>query len=421
MLNRILAEIHSKPWLIQADYLRAISNVASGKEIIQGMESQFIANQIGIRKEALAKEKGQKNNNDWNAERRGNVGILNITGPIIRYGGMMELSGYTSLDRLSKEYTKLEDDKSIKTIVLNIDTPGGQASGIAEFAEYIKISNKKTIAYVDDLAASAGYWIASACDEIVASGTSMVGSIGVVFTLSDDSERRKNQGVQDIEIVSSVSPKKRPDATTDDGKEQIQAWADKLGRKFVSAVSEYRGVSYETVIESFGKGDILISDEALDVKMIDRISNFESLIQELQSSNKTTKSTKKGEMNMDREQLQAEHPDVYAEVYGLGVAAESARIQAIELVVPVGFATHESIQALKFDGQSDATGVKAALFDLNEEQKKNLKSQKQNDGDALAKEVKKIDSSLDENNQTEEKNEAKRSAALEKINAKRGN
>ncbi len=420
-MRRILAEIHSKPWLIQADYLRAVSNIASGEDVLQNIQSAAIAEQLGIRKEALSNQKGQQKASDWNAEQRGDVGILNITGPIIRYGGMMEISGYTSLDRLSKEYARLEDDESIKTIVLNIDTPGGQASGIAEFSQQIHRSNKKTIAYVDDLAASAGYWIASACDEIVASSTAMVGSIGVVFTLSDDKEKQKAQGVEHIEIVSSVSPKKRPDISTDDGKEQIQAWADKLGRKFVSAVGEYRGVSYETVIDHFGKGDILISDEALEVKMVDRIGDFETLIKELQGS-KQIKSTNKGDTKMDKEQFKAEHPDLYAEVYGDGATAERVRIQSIEDAVPANYASNDTFKALKFDGKSDAMSVKATLFDMQENARATQEANHKKDGENLAAQVEEIDTNVDEGSvDTKKAQQKSASAALDKLNAKRGN
>ena len=102
----------------------------------------------------------------------------------------------------------------------------------------------------------------------------MVGSIGVVFTL------REKTG-SGIEIVSNVSPRKRPDISTEAGRSQIQKWADSLGEIFVDSVAVNRGISSKKVLDNFGQGDMLVGREALEAGMVDSITTFEALIAKL--------------------------------------------------------------------------------------------------------------------------------------------
>ncbi len=418
-MNRILAELNTKPWLIQGDYFKAILNVVNKEDILNNLDSKFISDKLAFKKQALEKQAGTPKTNTYNASQRGSVGILNITGPIVRYGGMMELSGYTSLEKLSKEFTKLEEDKSIKTIILNIDSPGGQAASIAEFSEHINKSKKQVISYVDDMCASAAYWIASASSKIVAGSTSMVGSIGVVFSISDNTKARKAKGIEDIEIVSSVSPKKRPDLSTDEGKAQIQSWADKLGFKFVSAVAKYRGKDFDTVLEKFGKGDMLIASEAKEAGMIDELGDFESLIQAYQTKNIHFK---QGESHMNENEFKEQEPKLYESIFGAGVAQGKAlelkRIEAIEDVIPQNVAQsielNTELKALKFDGKSDAKTIKAFLFDAQEKQKASLKIKKQEEANELNASIKELSTF-----ETKEVKKDTAKSAIDKINIKR--
>ncbi|MFY4765152.1 S49 family peptidase, partial [Aliarcobacter butzleri] len=136
-----------------------------------------------------------------------------------------------------REFNRLENDPSIKTIVIHTNGPGGQSSSIDQFANMVAKSNKRTIGFIDSLTASAHYWIVSACDEIVASSVSMIGCLGVVYSLVDDSKKKENEGVTNVHIVSDVSPKKVPDIRTVEGQEQIQKWANSMGEKFIQAVA----------------------------------------------------------------------------------------------------------------------------------------------------------------------------------------
>jgi len=252
-------------WVATPKYLETMANVINREHDVT----------------ALATQIGKPLDKTRTAELFGDVAVVPVIGAIYRYANIFtEICGATSTEMLAKELRLVNENPKVKTIILNMDCPGGQAAGISELAQYIRNDIKKPIiCYVDDLAASGGYWLASACDHIASSKTAVVGSIGAVYSFSVN----KNDGVEKIEIVSSVSPKKRFDITTDEGKGQVQVWADRLGEIFVEDVAAFRGVTTKKVLEKFGQGDLLIGKDALKAGMVDEITTFESLLKKVKS------------------------------------------------------------------------------------------------------------------------------------------
>ena len=377
----VLANMTSRPWLMEKEWFRTALNIVSRNPPTLGLEGEF---KEKIEKRALSLGDG-KNKDLKFVEKRGNIGILNIRGPIVRYGGMMELSAdVRSLESYAREFKVLEEDNTIDTIVLNIDSPGGEAAGISQFATYIRNSPKKVVAYIDDLGASAAYWIASAAKEIYASTTAFVGSIGVVFTILDDTEKLKKEGIEKIEIVSVQSPKKRPDVKSEEGQKQIETWANDLANKFITAVARYRGVSEEYVLNNFGQGDLLIAQKAKDVKMIDGIMTFEKLIKTLQNKINYTKGVKMEEnVTISADVVREKYPQVYEQIFKAGAEAERKRIKAIEDLGE--FKGYEDlVREMKFDGKSTAEMVELAVFRAEREKLQKVKAEYSKDGEKVA-------------------------------------
>jgi len=377
----VLANMTSRPWLMEKEWFRTALNIVSRNPPTLGLEGEF---KEKIEKRALSLGDG-KNKDLKFVEKRGNIGILNIRGPIVRYGGMMELSAdVRSLESYAREFKVLEEDNTIDTIVLNIDSPGGEAAGISQFATYIRNSPKKVVAYIDDLGASAAYWIASAAKEIYASTTAFVGSIGVVFTILDDTEKLKKEGIEKIEIVSVQSPKKRPDVKSEEGQKQIETWANDLADKFITAVARYRGVSEEYVLNNFGQGDLLIAQKAKDVKMIDGIMTFEKLIKTLQNKTNYTKGVKMEEnVTISADVVREKYPQVYEQIFKAGAEAERKRIKAIEDLGE--FKGYEDlVREMKFDGKSTAEMVELAVFRAEREKLQKVKAEYSKDGEKVA-------------------------------------
>jgi signal peptide peptidase SppA len=120
--------------------------------------------------------------------RAGSIAIIPVYGVIApRMNLMSELSGGTTFERLSGQLAEATGDKTVKNIVLDIDSPGGNVAGATEFAhEVMRARTKKPIiAQIQYTGASAAYWMAAAATEIVAAPSAKVGSIGV-YAIHDD-------------------------------------------------------------------------------------------------------------------------------------------------------------------------------------------------------------------------------------------
>lgn len=280
---------------------------------------------------------------------RDGVAVIPIKGIITaRFDLFTLLMGGTSLDVLARDIQTALDDKSIHSILLDIDSPGGVAVGPSEMAAIIRqaCECKKVWAYVGRNCCSAAYWLASATKRIVAQRTALLGSIGVVSTVSVQ-EQPDADGYKNIEIVSTNAKKKRPDPRTAEGVETIRAELDDLESEFIDAVAKYRGLAPETVKKDFGQGGVLMGPAAVNVGMADALGDYESTLAELIEQNK-------GVQKMDKQAITQEQIDAYRSE---GAAAERARLLALEEVAVAG---HEDLLA-KAKADPEMTAEKLAL------------------------------------------------------------
>lgn len=321
-MNAIEA-VMARMWAITPEYLQIIMKIANRETNI----------------DALLKKSGERVKNASNLVKRGNVAVLTVAGPIMKYANFFTyFSGATSLQTLMKDFNTALNDPAIETIILELDSPGGDVNGVNEFANavFAARSRKKIVTYVGGMAASAGYWIGSASSDIVIDKTALLGSIGVVATYIDNKERLEKNGVKEIEIVSGTSPKKRPDIHSDDGRELIQQRVDDIQAIFVATVARNRGVSEEKVLSDFGQGDVFVGQRAIDAGMANRLGSLESLIEEFnQKSNKKeifTMSEKVKTYTAEQitpDFLQANFPDVFKSISEGAKMAERQRIKGI--------------------------------------------------------------------------------------------
>lgn len=227
--------------------------------------------------EALETKRGQRLERTWTVKKRGNVAITAVHGAISRYDSFLNwLRGGTALEDLALDFKTALDNPEIKAIVLDIDSPGGEAAGINEFSEMVHAANKPVVAYIGNQAASAALWIASAAKEVVVNKTAELGSLGVVFGYRTTESKI-------VEIVSTASPKKRLDPGSKEGRAEIQQRADDLAGIFISQVAKYRGTTEEKVKSDFGQGGMMIAEKAIKAGMADKFGSLEGVIAELQA------------------------------------------------------------------------------------------------------------------------------------------
>ena len=231
---------------------------------------------------ALAARRGRPVDSETaGVERRGPVTVIPVSGPIARHADLFtDLCGGTTTDALARDITAALDDPTCSGIVLDFDTPGGESNGIGELAALIRAGTdrKPIVGYAGSEIASAGYYLGSACSELVVGEMSQVGCIGVVmgFVKRDD-----RPGVKTYQWVSSQSPDKRPDFETEKGRGVVQQVVDDLAAVFVADVAKYRDTTTEDVTENFGRGSVLVGLKAVNAGMADRIGSLEDVIEEL--------------------------------------------------------------------------------------------------------------------------------------------
>lgn len=190
---------------------------------------------------------------------------------------MTRVCGATSYELLSQDFNKALQASDVKAILLDIDSSGGEVNGCSEVADVIFKSRgvKPIIAYASGSCCSGAYWIASACDKILAADTAVLGSIGVVSVFEKDDDDKT------LEIVSSQSPNKRPDVNTEAGKAKIQARVDELAEVFIAKVARNRGITAVDVVKNFGAGDVSVGQHAVRNGLADGLSSFEDIISSL--------------------------------------------------------------------------------------------------------------------------------------------
>jgi signal peptide peptidase SppA len=219
--------------------------------------------------------------------RSGSTAIVPIHGMITYRASMFsDVSGMTSVEQVREDLSEALDDPKVSSIVLHIDSPGGNTDGIAELADDVyqaRGGDKPIVAVADAMAASAAYWIATQAAEFVASPSANVGSIGVIMMHVDRSERLAKDGIKQTAIhAGRYKTAGAPfEPLTDETRAVLQARVDDMYGLFVEAVARGRGVDEETVRAGFGEGQVLLARRAMAEGMIDGVETLRSVLSRL--------------------------------------------------------------------------------------------------------------------------------------------
>lgn len=283
------------------------------------------------------------------AQIRDGVAIIAANGPMFKRANIMTaMSGATSYEIMRQDLQAAIDGGKAKAAIVNLDTPGGEASGAGELANYIASlrGTFPVVAYVNGTAASAGYWIASACSEIVVDAQAVLGSIGVQWAMRS---REDPKGTTTHTFISSQSPMKNADPGTEEGGAHIQGVVDAMAEVFVGAVAANRGVDTQTVLSDFGRGGILVGQQAVSAGLADRIGNFEGVLAELSASRRTSKA-KGAKMSDDANTITAaDLAAAQATAKSDAVKAEKARVAGLRQVA-AGFQSGDADLTAAIDG-----------------------------------------------------------------------
>ena len=231
---------------------------------------------ITIEKDARAFDRG------FRPKAGDGIGIVRIEGPITfaSTGGM--LSGPGGAEAVIRRLDELSRDKRIKAIVIRINSPGGSVSATQEiFRKLMNIrqQNIPLIASMGEIAASGGYYIASACDVIVTNPGTITGSIGVIAVSPNLKKIFDKIGIE-MDVIKSGKYKDMLSAyrgIPDDERKLIQEIIDSSYRIFLRDVSLGRNMPHSE-IEPYADGRVFTGEKAIEYKLADKIGGLEEAI-----------------------------------------------------------------------------------------------------------------------------------------------
>ncbi len=197
------------------------------------------------------------------------VALVRVTGVIL---------DSTSVIEELKEHSK---NRSVKAIVLRVDSPGGGVAPSQEiYEEIVKIKEKKKVVVsMGSVAASGGYYISAPADLIVANPGTLTGSIGVIMEIPNVSELMEKIGVK-TQVVKSGRHKDMASVfktLSPEEKEILQTVLDDVHDQFITAVAEARGMDYEAV-KKLSDGRIFTGRMAKELGLVDELGNLEDAI-----------------------------------------------------------------------------------------------------------------------------------------------
>ncbi len=200
----------------------------------------------------------------------GNVAVIPIKGFITVEASDSYFNEYASATKIIRMIKEVDEDESIKAIVFEINSPGGGAVASSEIADAIKKSNKTSVAWIREVGASGGYWIASSCDQVVAHRMSITGSIGVLASYLEFSGFIQDHNITYERLVGGKykdmgSPFKE---LSDEERRILQSQIDEIHDMFIEEVAANRNLDKERV-EEFATGEIMIGKKAKEFGLVD--------------------------------------------------------------------------------------------------------------------------------------------------------
>src|SRR5450830_1799329 len=254
----LLAQLASQAWAMHPDHLANLSNVlhrwAAGEAA-----SDDAMRQVHAAQAARGARKATNSNS-------GGIAVLNLWGVMSQKANMVnEISGGggTSTQAFMAAFRDAMADESVGGILIDCDSPGGSVTGTPELAtEVLKARGVKPVyAFVNGLAASACYWVASACEAMKKAGLAQQ---------YISAGKYKTEG-------NSNGP------LSAEGKAFIQSQIDSYYASFTSDVARGRGVAAAAVRGGYGQGRCLLAEDALKAGLVDGICTFDQTVARLSS------------------------------------------------------------------------------------------------------------------------------------------
>jgi len=259
---------HLGHWLIEPGWLR---------EAISALEA-------GVFKPIQMEAATRKNpNSKPYAMASSGIAMVQIAGQMQK--GESKFGGTNSIE-LRRQLRAAAVDDDVRGVMMLIDSPGGTVAGTSELASDIKMVNavKPVYAHIEDLGASAAYWVASQASRVTATKGSEVGSVGVLALVEDSSGAAEKAGIK-YHVISTGKYKGAGvpgREVTEEELRYFQERVDGVHKSFVSDIMSGRGLK-KSQVEAFADGRVFAAEKAMDMGMIDEVARFDDAMATLRN------------------------------------------------------------------------------------------------------------------------------------------
>lgn len=210
------------------------------------------------------------------------LAIISMVGPMMKADSKFGGVSTVRTRKLVREAMVRED---VSQVLMVIESGGGSVSGTKELADEVARASKPVTAYINDIGASAAYWVASQAGQIYANEMAEVGSIGVVAVVEDTSGMYEREGVK-VHVISTGSMKGAfadGAPVTDEMLEDLQAKVDHINTIFKGSILAGRNIDPEK-LDSIADGRTYTAQQAQGFGLIDGVAELETVVADLKKS-----------------------------------------------------------------------------------------------------------------------------------------
>lgn len=272
------------------------------------------------------KEDNPQRNEPYKLTKQGTA-IIPIIGELVNRGEWVGAeSGLVSYEGLKHQLSRARNDNRVRNVILDMDSPGGEAVGFETAARAVMATNavKPVYAVVNGMAASGGYALAAGAKRIITTETGISGSIGVIMLHLDQSRAVDMAGVTPTFITAGAhkADGNALEPLSDDVRGALQAEVDTLYVLFTALVGEGRKGRMSARAARETEARTFIGREAVDAKLADDTGTFEEVLAEL--SRGARKSPSQGSTKMSKLTLEPEADESAPQIDVAALAAQAA-------------------------------------------------------------------------------------------------
>ncbi len=345
---KVVRALSETPWVILPSTLETIAELVAFRAQGNELTPEEIQARIGsgpAQKSAIV---------------NGSIGVLPLYGVLFPRASLFtQMSGGTSVQQWAADFQAMVDDSAVSAILIDVHSPGGSTFLLPETAARIRAARgqKPIVAVANALCASGAYYLASQADEVIASPSALLGSIGAYMLHEDWSKFNEALGIDPTHIFAGKFKTEGNDAEplSDEARSHFQEIVDDVYGQFVSDVAKGRGVRVAEVRNGFGQGRVLPASLAVEFGLADRVDTLEGTLARLakgaitptkaRAETATTAAEIEEPGAGDSEQFDEQHTELLASV-GSWAADTRADMHALPL--------QRSLSALALDPTEEA-------------------------------------------------------------------